>query len=336
MAQLRLTSVVEPARSLAWPTPACVGGTPLDLVDKLATASPPLGIGVVTDATVNGTNSWITVDGEVLSSTTWFGDAFDAEAPPEPATSSDVHLRGVSLSLLSDFASHNYGHLLYDGLPRLDLALRAGIDLRDVDHVLCWGPAPLMSLWTEIGVPGDRIVHVQPDVRYRCDTLTVTSFPGVRRALAPWAGEFLRERLQRPPQGSGRRLYLQRTTTRLLRNESDLQPVLRRRGFELLDPGADGFATRAAFAAADVVVSAHGAGLADLIFCPPTARIVELIPSDHPYPYWYAAATVRGLDYRYLSCPSVDHRPAGALGPSFYDFECDPTLLGAALDILLD
>jgi capsular polysaccharide biosynthesis protein len=107
--------------------------------------------------------------------------------------------------------------------------------------------------------------------------------------------------------------------------------VLRSHGFEFLDPGLDGIATRSAFAAADVVVSAHGAGLADLIFCPPHTHIIELIPSDHPYPYWFAAATTRHLDYRYLSCPSIAHRDPDALGPSPHDFECDPHQLDASL-----
>ncbi|MEI8240221.1 MAG: glycosyltransferase 61 family protein [Actinomycetota bacterium] len=336
MAQLRLTTVVEPPRSLDWPAPFCAGGEPLDLVGKLAATSPALGVGHLVDASINGTNGWITgADGDVQSSLTWFGDAFTSEAPQEPDVGSDQHLAGTSMSLLSDFANHNYGHLLYDCLPRFDLALRAGVQLGDVDHVLCWGPEPLRSLWAEIGVPADKIVYVQADVRYHCDTLIATSFPGVRRALAPWAAEFLRRRLQRPAEGHHRRLYLRRTTTRLLRNEGDLLATLLDRGFELLDPGLDGMATRAAFAAAEVVVSAHGAGLADLVFCPPTTHIVELIPSDHPYPYWFAAATTCGLDYRYVSCPSLERRAAGSLGPSLYDFECDPESLATAFTDIL-
>lgn len=55
-----------------------------------------------------------------------------------------------------------------------------------------------------------------------------------------------------------------------------------------------------AFATAEIVVAAHGAGLANIVFCTPGTRIVEIFdPTYVVVDYWSLANQV-GLPYRYL------------------------------------
>jgi len=243
-----------------------------------------------------------------------------------------VRLPGTTLSLLSEFAAQNYGHLLYDAVPRLDLFERAGGTFDTVDRILCPGPSPLHRLWTDVGVPSDRVVCADPNVIYVVDHLVATSFPGTRRILPRWAARFLRGRLSGPPPArTGRRLYLGRSTSRRLSNEPLLVPHLLDLGFEVIDPGADGVDARAAFAEADVIVGAHGAAFADLVFCRAGTRVLEIVPTDHVYPHWFAASRSCDLDYRFVAADSAAVRPAGTLGPSPHDITVD---LGQFMDAL--
>jgi capsular polysaccharide biosynthesis protein len=49
---------------------------------------------------------------------------------------------------------------------------------------------------------------------------------------------------------------------------------------------------------AEVVVAAHGAGLANLLFCGPSARLVELFPHSFVIPTYYLLCCALGLPYR--------------------------------------
>ena len=157
------------------------------------------------------------------------------------------------------------------------------------------------------------------------DILLATSFPGTRRNYQPWLVSFLAERLGTPNAAAVprlRRLYLPRTTSRRISNEASLLPILKAHGFERYDPPRHPDPRRD-FAAASVVVGASGSALADLVFCQPGTRVLELIPSDHVVSYWYTVADSGRLRYGYLVGESETHRPAGAAGPSLADFHVD-------------
>jgi capsular polysaccharide biosynthesis protein len=85
-------------------------------------------------------------------------------------------------------------------------------------------------------------------------------------------------------------------------NEDELVAALDREGFETIDPGAMSVAEQVrAFADAECIVSAHGAGLTNLAFCTPGAAVIELFAVDYVNPcFWRLATTVEGLRYRYL------------------------------------
>jgi capsular polysaccharide biosynthesis protein len=54
----------------------------------------------------------------------------------------------------------------------------------------------------------------------------------------------------------------------------------------------------ALFQAARVVVAPHGASLANLVFCAPGTRVVELFARDYVNPCYWRVAALSGLDYR--------------------------------------
>lgn len=328
---------VEPARDLHWPEPRCAGGEALDLRRWLAPAHPDLGVLSVPGGIVHGRSGWVWApDGRLVDDVSWH---FDRVAAADAAARLHTHpverIDGTVLSLLTDWGGENHAHLMYDALPRLDLFERAGRSLHEVTTVLVHEQAIAKGWCDELGIPSDCRRVATPDVRFRCDELVAVSFPGTSKALMPWAAEFLRARLPAAPGARPERLFVPRTTTRLLRNEAAVLEVLARHGYRTIDPeSASHRDVRSWFAAAEAVVAPHGAGLADIVHCRPGTPVLELVPTDHPFPYWYAAAAAGGLAYRHLACPSTGHRSNGDTGPSQHDAWCDVVLLDAALEAI--
>jgi capsular polysaccharide biosynthesis protein len=113
-----------------------------------------------------------------------------------------------------------------------------------------------------------------------------------------------------------------------------LIPILQRFGFDVYDVKTVTDEARY-FSEAAVVVGAHGAGLTNLAFCQAGTKVLELIPSDHVWPYFYTLADAAGADYHYIVGRSLGSRPPGTFGPSPFDFIVDPSVFERALREIL-
>jgi capsular polysaccharide biosynthesis protein len=285
---------------------------------------------------------WLFGEGLVfLRDHSWFGEHVEQvrlpEAFPEPR-----RLQGACLTLLSEFAGNSYGHFILDSLSRLSLVFGAGLVLDDFDHVLCSRPTGRNAahMFRMLGIPEEKVVWAKDGESIASDIVVAPSFPGTRRNYPDWVPTFLRRTFlhtfRKESTGSSRRLYLSRRGHR--RNASNEEAVLRivrDRGFEVCTPGVDD-TDPADLSEAAIVVGPHAGALADLAFCQPGTKVLELLPSDHVHPYFYTLSEAAGLSYSYLLCRSLGERGSDAWGPSAVDFVVDEQELTVALDRLLD
>lgn len=302
-----------------------LGTVPVDFGDKLVSEFPELGVLQLNDAYVLCPQGWIfTKEGYLLPDHSWFGQHISEMKVPL-RVSGGTPIRGNVLSLLSDWASINYGHFLLDSITRYHLFQKAGLSIEHIDYILCPGSknSRKASLIHRLGLPPEKCIWVDRTKIVVADTLFVTSYPGVRRNYPPWIPIFLKKAFGVSHCPSGRRLYITRgKSARKLANEKELVHVLLSDGFEVYDP-TDHNDTMFDFAGADIVMGPHGAGLSDIVFCPPDAKVLELIPSDHMQPYFYTLAESTGLKYACLVGRSVVERKKSARGPSPFDFIVD-------------
>jgi capsular polysaccharide biosynthesis protein len=327
---------VRPSEPTTLPPARRFGSRTADFASALDPVIPDLGVLEAPEAFLVGARGWvISRDGDLLPESSFFGTRHvDEMRPALEQPRSVLRLKGTCISLATDSAIHNYGHFLLDSVGRVDLIERAGFALGDADHVYAAIPSRrVIALLERLGVPPERLVLAEKGVAVRADLTLVPSFPGARRNYPAWLVAFLRQRLGVPSAATGRRLYIPRTTHRLIANEEALVATLSQHGFEVFEPTA-GEDPRKAFAEAAIVVGGHGAGLADLAFCRPGTAVLELLPETHAMPFFYTLAGSAGLEYGYLVGPAMP--PANARAhPRKYDFRIDEAEFRVALDAML-
>jgi capsular polysaccharide biosynthesis protein len=322
---------VHPAHPNAGSPPIQYGKRAVDFGTKLVETIPELGVLELPDGCLYSSHAWVFgSDGHLLPE--FSGLTVDRIRVPR-RLHTVTRLKGVCLSLASHMASYNYGHFVLDALCRFQLFRDAGFSLADVDHVLCPRPTSpnAKRLLAALEIPESKQLWAEGNVALQADVVLATSFPGARRNYQGWAVDFLRTLVDAPSAPPNRRLFVTRVgTTRRLANEDALAPLLRQHGFERYDPTlhAD---PPADFGAAEIVVGPHGSGLTDLAFCRPGTRVMELIPTDHVFPYFYTLSRAAGLQYGYLMGRSRKHRRSGDYEYSPYDFRVDESEFSDAM-----
>jgi hypothetical protein len=200
----------------------------------------------------------------------------------------------------------NYYHFVFDVLPRIAIAEQcAEIEAPDRWYV----PASTqdrVGLLDALGITAEKRIDSMEVTHVRAECLVVPGLAGYEQHPA-WVTQFLRERLLPPKyeRVPGRCLYVTRGASknnRAVLNEAEVTAALEAHGFTAINPSSLTIDEEIqTFAEADIVVSAHGGALTNILFMNPGSLVIELFPASHVNPcYWKLADTVPGVDYRYL------------------------------------
>lgn len=273
---------------------------------------PPLRVATLPNGRVLGAHhAVITGNGDlVMEVTRYWGTRRPREQPlflnptPPPAR----HVPG-RLGVLAGRGDTNYYHFLLDILPRIGI-LEQCPDVAPPDH---WYVPQTLPFHTQLldllGIPAEQRIDAGTDQHVQADELVVPSL--ITEKNPPWVVSWLRSRLlpDGPPAGPRTRIYVTRgpsTNNRAVRNEDAVVRLLDDYGFQAVDPGRLSVPEQiATFAAAEIIVGSHGAGLTNLAFASPGTRVIELFPAGHLLlDYWWLSSVVPGLEYRYLSAPA--------------------------------
>jgi capsular polysaccharide biosynthesis protein len=195
-----------------------------------------------------------------------------------------------------------YCHWLLEELPRLLLVSRGEVE----NLILHAGSEPARAALARRG-GGERVVEARRTAHRACAPLLVPALVGRPGLPTPAALELLAdftEGLGRGVSPFGERIHVSRAKAarRRVTNDGELTEALEAAGFATVYLEELAWADQiAAFRAARVVVAPHGAGLANLAFCAPGTRVVEMVGRDYFNPTFWRLAALRGLDYRPLA-----------------------------------
>lgn len=235
----------------------------------------------------------------------------------EPELPEPKRLRG-RYALVNGPGNSSY-HWLFDVLPRLEVLRRAGYALRDFDGFLMTQPKYEAHYATldRLGIPREKITWCKRVRHFECDELVVPSFANNEFQHHPFVYPFLQSLRVAPPGPLPRqRLYISRhdavTARRDIVNEEELTVVLERFGFRTATLADLSFQEQAnLFASAEVIVSPHGGGLANLCFCEPGTKVIELFASDYAPAHYRSLSRQLGLEYQYLFGEAIPSEKGG-------------------------
>ena len=281
---------------------------------------PPLWLARIPAATV-GRGLLIAPDGVILST----------GGRPLPArrarTKPPNRLNGTYLSM-AGLWSTGYAHWILDYLPML--LLYEEIDDGSIPILLDRTPERWQrESLTAAGVDHSRLVAIG-DRFVQVESLYVGSPLGSPAQCHPRAADWLRQTfLPEPVSHPDRRIYISRNAARRrqISNEEQLLPVLATYGIEVIRTEDLSFGEQVTlFASAKLIIAPSGAALANLVFAPSHATVIDLAPVEHRYVGYWSLATLVGLDYRVLESRLVGRGPRDLL-----NMHVDPQSLSSVL-----
>jgi capsular polysaccharide biosynthesis protein len=218
--------------------------------------------------------------------------------PKLPRVTNRAGLVGV----LTVYRSDIYYHWLFDTLPRLHLlqSSRLPVDAFVVPQRTSFQRDAVSML----GLDQKRLVS-DGSLHLRAESLVVPSLPGDPGNPPAWACSFLRASfLDSSRKVAGRtRLFVSRarSASRRVLNEDRLLDVLRPLGFRSIYLEELSFRDQIdAFNDAEIIVSPHGSGLANLVFCRAGAQVIELFSPNYVNVLYWTLSNQVQLDYSYI------------------------------------
>lgn len=210
-------------------------------------------------------------------------------------------------ALISGPGNSTY-HWLFDIIPRVELLRKAGYNLDDFDGFIMRQPKYLAHFETLelLGIPENKITWCTKTSHLGCDRLVVPSPTSCDDYHAPWIIPFLKQFPGIPPHaGKRRRIIISRkdapTGIRRIVNQDEVSTLLQQYGFEEMILGDLSFKEQATlFASAEFIVTPHGGGIANICFCEPTTKLIELFAPDYVPGCFRAIARQIGMDYEPL------------------------------------
>jgi capsular polysaccharide biosynthesis protein len=197
--------------------------------------------------------------------------------------------------------------------------------MESIPPLVVWNGKPKLSAWqlASLDILGVDVVH-----------RTTKSSGVVRVKEAIW---FYRESGHTPslllqalrtralkaistPYHAGKKIYIKRRTHRSASNDDAVERLLTNLGYETICTEdllqADQIAL---FSGAQSVVAIHGAGLANMLFMPPGATVIELTPHVAVRPFYWIMAQKLKHRYGVLMCNAVEGRFDGRIEVNLSD-----------------
>lgn len=211
--------------------------------------------------------------------------------------------------VLSGLLNNIYFHWLFDILPRIHLLKSSPVDWDSIDYfIVNQGCNFQQETLASLGIVQNKIIDPSTlnNVHIQAEMLIVPSFPGTIAWMPKWACDFLRASFVNPESLDNKptkRIYIKRnqSSSRRLINEDEIISFLSKFGFEAINLELLSVSQQAnLFAQTAIVVSPHGSGLSNIVFCQPDITVIELFSPFYVYPCYWLVANLVGLKYFYV------------------------------------
>jgi capsular polysaccharide biosynthesis protein len=253
--------------------------------------------------------------GEFITASTWrMAFLLDSEIYRSRYRRHKLHLKG-DYYYLDMFFSSNYAHWFSDELSKLVAVLP---DLPPQTKFIVSDPCQeyKVSSLAAFGITEDRLVRVKGCFEIHCERLWYATPLGSCEwgSTSPTIFQQIRETLLQAYGGitgpTPERIFLSRSRAahyKRLTNEDQLLPLIQKLGFIVIRTEELTLAQQVRFfSKAKVLLAAHGAGMTNLLFCPPPALLLELQDAKFAPRRWYwKVSSILGHHYSTMVGPAA-------------------------------
>ena len=208
----------------------------------------------------------------------------------------------TKVAIVTTEGANTYYHWLFDILPRIFLLEKSGL-MNEIESFVF--PELMYDFQREsllkIGFPLEKILEIKPNEYIEAKEMILPSLPSKLGTVNKWALDLLRSRLgEHSSKNDGNKIYISRKNAnqRRLLNEDEIINFLRVEGYLIVFAEDLSFEQQITiFANADVIISPHGSGLSNIIFCSPGTKVIELFYGDFIVPCFWLMAQQLKLKY---------------------------------------
>ncbi len=228
----------------------------------------------------------VTAEGLVLTDTETFHQ--DQHRLVKKGENLETILFRGKLAIISSPGQENWYHWLYQVLPRLKIISDSKLPFDKIyinNLRYSWQKESLKLILEQVGISEETLLMIDGDIAIQADELLVPAVPFIpykSPILPEWLKTFLINTfLIDKTFPSPEKLYISRAkaNNRRILNEQELTIFLAKHGFHIVTLEDLPIAEQARlFYHAKCIVTPHGSGLANLLFCQPQTKIIEI---DH-------------------------------------------------------
>ena len=279
-----------------WNVTAAVSGRSND--PHLLTVVELAGAKIIGDLRLVATDSGVVVGG--------LQGLFHYTNPPDHYLMRGWHFRspryqpGTTWLLAAEY-SDNYYHWLLNSLPRWKILQAANAPAYDFVFL----PHRRMPFQDEcldrLNIPPGKRAYGSRRFVHQFERLIVPAMPFPSDEVPPWVCAWLRSLFSEKARGPDKIYLLRNSPQRRLANEAELVSALKRLGFVSIEADRLTVAEQARLmSSARCVLSPHGAALANIVFAPPGASVLELFHPQYKNRCYANLAAAAGLHYSSL------------------------------------
>ena len=206
-------------------------------------------------------------------------------------------INGTVFNLTQGGSGNNYFHFIFDIIPKIYL-LNKNFPIESVDYFY----VPEIKSWQKeiysiFNINVKKLIDSKKYRHIEADLIIAVSHPwyfkedfqSETKNIPEWIIKHNRNRFLPLEKkfNNNTKVFLDRSSSKYnhcqIKNNNEVTDFFKKKGFTIYNPEKLGFQEQIyLFNQASIVAGAHGAAFTNIVFCKPSAKIIEIIPKSHP------------------------------------------------------
>lgn len=228
---------------------------------------------------------------------------------------------GKVFSLTQGASGNNYFHWLFDILPRLFI-LEEMYKIKNIDYFYVPDTQPWqLSSLSAFEIDKTKLINSRRFRHIVADNIIATSHPWYKKGyilneaknLPSWIIKEINLKFNKFSKkfDCNENFFIDRRESKYnhcqIINDEELKEYLIKKNFSVYRVGELSFFEQIfLFQNAKTIIGAHGAAFANLVFCKPETKVIEIIPEDHPNTVDQTISNYKGLNFNYIKTKKLD------------------------------